>query len=607
MYVTPRQKRRYFWTSLILIIGLPVTTLAAIWAVRYFSLAGGSETPNDVIISNLSSNSISISWGTEADASGSITVNGGKGDSAPFIDIRGTDRRKTHHVDIVDLEPAKDYTFIILSNDTRYADENGKPFKFRTAPITSQTPIPTPVYGAVEGSNKEDALVYVVVEGLSTVFPASSATTTSGKWIVDLSALRDPATRELVKLEKDTSITLIAKGAGVLGGTVSGTYGELIDDEGQMKTSIQLSDVPTDSLLSVLPQGALITGVVQSGTNNPPVEEPTDEEPVDEEPEVPDDVIATDVEWESIEGTETGSISNPVVGESSVQVTNITDSGFTVVWISSTPTEGSVKYGTSQSSLTETAIDERDSAVSTLKYTAHSVKLSRLQPETKYFFEIHSDSSVIRDNGTAFNQTTFKTLASPPEFKTITGKLTGVSNPSDAVVVVSIEQGDGNGSSGESTLTSTIPDGSGNWVATLGDIRTSSGNEYYSYSDSDKVSASVSSLSIFNPKTTTVSNSLDNGITLATDPESERKIVKVPALSNYFVYSGAVGGTGSGGTPNTVDQKSDYTPKTAVTYPLLLTIVFGFISMIVGISVFLRSQRKYKVVHEKNGMMSSVI
>lgn len=607
MYVTPRQKRRYFWVSIILIIGMPLTTLAAIWAVRYFSLAGGSETPQNIVISNLSSNSASISWSTETQASGSITVNGGKGDSAPFIDIRGTDRRYTHYVDIVDLDPSKDYTFTILSNDNRFTDGNGNPFKFKTAPITSETPIPKPVYGAIAGSNGDDALVFVVINNLAKVYPASSATTASGKWILDLSGLRDPASRDLISVDNNTKISFVVKGSETLGGSVTGTYGELVDTDGQLKSTIQINDVPTDSLFTLLPKDSVIASASPPPITPPtPPEEPeTPETP--QEPEIPEEpgAIVSDVEWVNIKGTETSQSVTSVTGENSVEITNITDTGFNVVWVSSTPQVGSVKYGTSETSLTETALDERDSAVSSSKYTSHSVKLTRLQPETKYFFEIYTDTTVIKNNGVPFDQTTFKTLSNPPEFKTISGKISGVTNPADTVVMLSISQNDSTGSEGISTLTSTIPDSSGNWVVTLGDIRDSIGADYFTFTDEDKVDASVSSLTVVTPSSLSVKTSIESGVILVSDSASQREIVSIPALDNYFVYS-VLREVGSGGSQYETNRNSSYTPKTAISLPLLVTIVVGILTMISGFLLYFNSQRKFVQKIKEKTMTSSV-
>ncbi|MCC7289958.1 fibronectin type III domain-containing protein [bacterium] len=612
MYVTPRQRRRYFWTSIILILGLPITAFATVMAIRYFTGASGSDTPQNVVISNLTSNSVSISWSTDSKATGAITTNAGKGDSTPFVDIRGTDRRKTHHVDIVDLDPSKDYNFVILSNNQRYSDEEGKTFKFRTSPVTSQTPVPSPVYGLIEGDNKEDVLVYVTLNGRSSVYPASSAATGSGKWIIDLSALRDPSSNELIKVDDNTEITVTAKGTDTLGGTLSGTYGELVDDEGQMFTPLQLSDVPLDSLFAAIPRSAQIALVAQSSNPPPKDNPPANEEPEEEEPEEEEQLPGGEIAWGVIPGTNTSSGgSSAVTGADSVQITNITDSGFTVVWLSGTASEGSVNYGTTVSDLGENALDERDSAVSKGAYTAHSVKLLRLSPETKYFFEIKDGNSIINDGGKAFTATTFKTLETPPEFKTVAGKFTGPSDPSDAVVVVGVSDEDDSGSSGSSSLSSTIPDDGGSWVITLGDLRDSSGAEYFTFSDDDTVEANVLSISRGETESAKVKDVIDAGINLTASAGAKRRIVKVSALASYGITIGNLAsvnlGAGGGGGSSELNVTGSTTPETALSTPLIVTLVIGMITFLVGVFTYIKSQARYRVKESKSHMVSSVI
>lgn len=611
MYITPKQRRRNFWVTLILILGLPLTAFAAVMAIRYFTGASGETFPKNVVITNLTSNAVSITWTTDSPTAGSVTVNGGKGDSSPFIDIRGTDRRKTHHVDIVDLDPSKDYSFIILSNDQRYTDEKGKGFKFRTAPVTSDIPIPTPIYGEVEGRDKDDVVVFVTLDGDEKVYPASSATTATGKWIVDLSALRDPASKNLVKVDKNTNITITVKGVDTLGGMISGTFGELVDTEGQLQTVIQLNDIPTETLFAKIPSSAQISAIKQQIQTPIPTQSP------DKEPETPDNnqengggVIAQDVKWKSLAGTTgTSAEINVPTGEDSVQITNITDTGFSVVWLSKTASQGSVKYGTTITDLSEIALDERDSTINIGKYTTHSVKLSRLQPNTQYYFEIFNDSSVIRDNGQPFSITTFPTLSTPPEFKTVTGKVSNVADPADSIVIVKISDADNEGTKGTSTLSSTLTDSSGNWVVTIGDVRKSDGSEYYSFSENDKITASVLGLTNVKPRTLTIKTSLESPIALEGEASTTRKIVKIAALANYNVYTKTVPAevkpeTGGGGD---ISQDLEYTPKTAVSKPLLVTLVLGVILIISGTLVYSKSNRKYKEHRIKEKMISSVI
>src|SRR5690606_3876794 len=120
--------------------------------------AAGETDPKNVVVSNVTSNSITISWSTDADATGSAIVKKGGVDSKPYLDIRGSDRRKTHYVEVTDIEPNVEYSFTIISNNTEYTEEKGIAFIFKTAPITAETPVPQRVFGGITGSTSKDKI-----------------------------------------------------------------------------------------------------------------------------------------------------------------------------------------------------------------------------------------------------------------------------------------------------------------------------------------------------------------------------------------------------------------------------------------------------------------
>jgi uncharacterized protein YdeI (BOF family) len=531
MYITPRQKKKYFIVTIILLIGLPLTVFAGITAIRYFSSASGNETPRNVVLANLTSNSMTVSWNTDAQTAGSITVNSGKGDSKPFLDTRGTDKRKTHFVEIVDLDPSKAYSFTILSNSKRYTDENGNKFKFSTSPITSDTPIPKPVYGSLTGDGIGDAVVYITLDGNSLVYPAASATTSSGKWIVDLSSLRDPTSNKSVTVGADTKLDIIVKGPDTLGGTISGVYSDLVEEGGQLATSIILSDTPVETLFAQIPKKAQISGVTEVITKKPTTDTTAPTTPTT--PTTPintnTNIITDGSKWVNLVGTETSSNVTKSAGKNSVQVTNLTDTGFSISWLSSTKVESYIKYGTSKTSLADTVYDIRDSVTSKAKYYSHNFEVTRLQPQTKYYYEVYSGSLLL----TSGDITTFKTLSNPPEYKSISGKITGYSDPSDAVVFVSFIST----SKGISTVSSSLTDSNGNWVVTVGDIRNSTGTEYFVYTDTDKAQIDAVLFANTDVISKTAKNIEQANIEIkAKSSASSRTIVKVDSLKNYGVY-----------------------------------------------------------------------
>ena len=107
MYVTPRQKKRYLLNALIITVAIPLTVVAGYYATQLLSSADEEAVPENVVVSNLTTNSLTVTWTTSIDASGEVVVKDSEGeDSRPYIDFRGSGSRKTHFVEVLDLVPA---------------------------------------------------------------------------------------------------------------------------------------------------------------------------------------------------------------------------------------------------------------------------------------------------------------------------------------------------------------------------------------------------------------------------------------------------------------------------------------------------------------------
>ncbi|PWU23652.1 hypothetical protein C5B42_02225 [Candidatus Cerribacteria bacterium 'Amazon FNV 2010 28 9'] len=82
-----------------------------------------------------------------------------------------------------------------------------------------------------------------------------------------------------------------------------------------------------------------------------------------------------------------------------IKITNVTDSQFTVSWVSDSSTIGFVKYGTTTSSLSKTANDDRDQASGTTgMFQTHHVTVRSLSASTTYYFKIGTGTQELYDN-----------------------------------------------------------------------------------------------------------------------------------------------------------------------------------------------------------------
>lgn len=173
------------------------------------------------------------------------------------------------------------------------------------------------------------------------------------------------------------------------------------------------------------------------------------------------------------------------VGEQSIMITNLTDTGFTVIWVSKEKEQGYVKYSISQSNLSSTESDERDDMFTKKEYRVHSVKLSRLRPETKYFFNVISGDQTYDNGGNGFSVTTSKTENTPPGFEFAKGEFKNLPEHGEAIILASIKDTDSSGSKGISNTMSTLADSNGYWSISLSSMRTSDGKGYFQFTDKD--------------------------------------------------------------------------------------------------------------------------
>jgi len=167
---------------------------------------------------------------------------------------------------------------------------------------------------------------------------------------------------------------------------------------------------------------------------------------------------------------------------SQMQITNVRDGSLSVSWITDSPSTGHVNFGPT-TALGSTAYDDRGDA--TVDDT-HHVTLSGLSPETLYYFDVISGSTVDDNGGSHYTVTTGPTLGLPPS-DTVYGQVflaDGVTPAEGAVVYITLQDADGQGSSGQAAPMSALVKSGGWWTVNLGNSRTASLTSYFSYSSS---------------------------------------------------------------------------------------------------------------------------
>ncbi len=150
----------------------------------------------------------------------------------------------------------------------------------------------------------------------------------------------------------------------------------------------------------------------------------------------------------------------PEVSPKDVRITNISDSAFTVSWVTDKETSGFIKWGESQS-----ALDKNELGPSQTQSTTHTSTISGLIPETSYFFKINSGGSDFDANGIPWQVKSGPTLAFVRSENLISGEvLTASGNPAGgALVYLTV---------GGGSPLSTITSESGSWVIPIFSART---------------------------------------------------------------------------------------------------------------------------------------
>lgn len=163
-----------------------------------------------------------------------------------------------------------------------------------------------------------------------------------------------------------------------------------------------------------------------------------------------------------------------------VRITNVTDSSFTVSFLTQDKTPGFVKYGTEAGRLKSQSSDDRNQLTGTVgQYKTHHITVRGLNPNTQYYYTLGTGSGATFDNnGSPFSIRTAQRSGTPSAAKTAYGSVKNSTNtPADgAIVYISIE--------GVGEMSSLVK-ATGSWAIPLSNARKSDGSGYATIGDDD--------------------------------------------------------------------------------------------------------------------------
>ncbi|MFC1627299.1 Ig-like domain-containing protein [Patescibacteria group bacterium] len=158
-----------------------------------------------------------------------------------------------------------------------------------------------------------------------------------------------------------------------------------------------------------------------------------------------------------------------------VRITNVTDTGFSVSWVTDKAAVGIVKYDMETGSFKQSALDDRDQLSGEAgAFSVHHVTVKNLTPSTKYYFKIESGKNSYDNKGQPFEITTGKTLGAPPAADPVYGTILTPSGTAAEGVVVYVNVAN-------AAPLSALAKTNGNWALSLSTARGSDLSSYLNY------------------------------------------------------------------------------------------------------------------------------
>jgi len=170
------------------LVGLSGSLILTLHKTVYQGKASVESTPAEIRLTNLSGNSLSISWLTQELVIGGV-IYGTNPSLSPsltgFDDREGEVRSTVHHVTLKNLKPETTYYFRLISGDS-YFDNQGSPYTFSTPRHSGQTPAPPYIFKGKLG--RQEVLIYFSFNDST---PISTLTDEQGNFLLSFNnALR---------------------------------------------------------------------------------------------------------------------------------------------------------------------------------------------------------------------------------------------------------------------------------------------------------------------------------------------------------------------------------------------------------------------------------
>ena len=168
--------------------------------------------PQNITISNISSNGFTVSWLTNASSIGTVTVGEEKNKlNETFLDYRDkisgdSNKHVTHFVNIENLKPQTTYFFSINPSDKASQKE---PLFITTGPALGSQPLTDIIYGKVVNKNQQPISGAIIYIELTNASPISALTSDDGMWAESLHIVRTIDLTSYAPYDAESSILTI--------------------------------------------------------------------------------------------------------------------------------------------------------------------------------------------------------------------------------------------------------------------------------------------------------------------------------------------------------------------------------------------------------------
>ncbi|RJQ35880.1 hypothetical protein C4559_05980 [Candidatus Microgenomates bacterium] len=215
--------RNKFWEKriptllglIMIFFSVGVTSYLVKTGTSFIGRASPPETPENVRITNISSNSFAVSYSTADQVLGSLSYGKDKDMGTTVIDDRdqqtgNLNTHKIHYITVRNLTPSTKYYFSITSGQTTFLN-SAQPFEVTTGSQVDASPSDQqPVVGKLvleNGNLPQEAILYLTIPGAQTL---STLAKTDGSYLIPLNSMLNKDLVSYFNFSQDPVIQMLA-------------------------------------------------------------------------------------------------------------------------------------------------------------------------------------------------------------------------------------------------------------------------------------------------------------------------------------------------------------------------------------------------------------